>query len=69
MIPVVHQLTLSTEERDCLVRILEMLLAGKRVEIHRTDSLSFRKELEHELEQVEAVIVKLKPTADIARAI
>jgi len=66
---VVHQLSISTEERDCLVRTLESLLAGKRVEIHRTDSPNYRKELEHKLELVEAAYAKLKPTAEIARAI
>lgn len=65
----VHNLTLSTEEKDFLARTLEGLLASKRVEVHRTDSLTYKNELQHELELLESLVVQLKPGAEIGRAI
>jgi hypothetical protein len=52
-------LTLSTEETDYLLRVLEQSVVHKRVEIHHTDRRAYRHELEHELEVVEALKGKL----------
>ena len=52
-----------------LARTLEGLVASKRVEVHRTDSLTYKNEIEHELELLESLVVQLKPGAEIARAI
>jgi len=52
-------LSLSTEETDYLLRVLEQSLVHKRVEIHHTDRRAYRRELEHELEIVEALMGKL----------
>lgn len=62
-------MTLSPEEKECLLRILEGTLASKRVEVHRTDSLAYRQYVEHELELVDALVSKLRPNADIVKAV
>lgn len=54
------QLLLSTEEKTCLQLLLENLLPGKRVEVHRTDSLDYRHGLEHEVKVIEGLLAKLK---------
>jgi hypothetical protein len=49
------QLTLDTKERDFLVNLLESVLKEKRIEEHRTRTISFR---DYVLQQ-EAAIVEL----------
>jgi hypothetical protein len=59
------QVALSSEETECLVKMLEISLVSRRVEVHRTDSLAYRHDLEHELELVEAILDKLRPGAKV----
>lgn len=62
-------LSLSAEQKECLLRLLESSLASKRVEVHRTDSLTYREAVEHDLELIESLVAKLKPGSDVARAV
>jgi hypothetical protein len=58
-IMVESQLTLTAEEHDYLAVLLEDLLKAKRVEEHRTRSLSYRPQVVHEEELISALLSKL----------
>jgi hypothetical protein len=64
IMPDIH-VTLSSEEKDCLLAMLEIALVRKRVEVHRTDSLAYRRDLERELELIEALLEKIEPGAEV----
>lgn len=53
------QLTLTSEERDCLTTLLDMALKDARIEEHRTKTLSFREHVIHREELLQAVLKKL----------
>jgi len=56
------QLTLSAEERECLVGLLETTLKNTRVEEHRTRTPSYREFVVHNEELIKAVLSKLGKT-------
>jgi hypothetical protein len=58
-------ITFSPEEKDWLLKLLEISLVSKRVEVHRTDSLAYRRDLEHEVDLAESVLEKLRPGAKV----
>ena len=53
------QLTLTTQERDCLVKLLELELKQRLVEEHRTRSPAYREHVLDEEAMVESVLRKL----------
>jgi hypothetical protein len=53
-------LTLTTEERDCMVSLLENALKETRVEEHRTRAPTYREHVVHREHLVESVLNKLK---------
>jgi hypothetical protein len=55
-------LTLTKEERECLVSLLETALRDTRVEEHRTRVSSFREHILEREHLVESVLSKLKKT-------
>jgi hypothetical protein len=58
------QLTLTAEERDYLVRLLETALKEARVEEHRTRTPSYRQHILHDEAVIGALLTKLgKPPA------
>jgi hypothetical protein len=57
------QLTLTTDERSCLLGLLEQALKNKRVEEHRTKTSSYRESLVQEEKAMESVLAKLRSTA------
>jgi hypothetical protein len=57
-------LTLSQEERDYLVSLLETVLKDKRIEEHRTRTPSYREGLVHQEDLLVGLLGKLgKPNA------
>jgi hypothetical protein len=58
------QLTLTAEERDYLVSLLETTLKDTRIEEHRTRTLSYREHVVHREEVIIGLLSKLgKPPA------
>jgi|EndMetStandDraft_8_1072994.scaffolds.fasta_scaffold229701_1 hypothetical protein len=55
-----HTLTLNNEEQALLVELLENRRKELAVEIHRTDSLDYRKMLEGKQSLLEAISAKLR---------
>ena len=53
------QLTLSHEERECLVQMLQTALKEHRVEEHRTRAPSFREKILQEEKLLEQMLTKL----------
>ena len=53
-------LTLTNEERACLVNLLETVLRDTRIEEHRTRAPSFREHVLQKEQLVESVLKKLK---------
>jgi hypothetical protein len=53
------QLSLTVEERSCLVRILETTLKNQRIEEHRTRTPSYREGILHEEELLSQLLTKL----------
>jgi hypothetical protein len=54
------QLTLTPDERDLLVRMLNEALKAKRVEVHRSEfSRDFRHQLEAEETRIQGLLAKL----------
>jgi hypothetical protein len=57
------QLTLTPEERDYLVGLLETTLKNTRIEEHRTRTLSYREHVVHQEDLLVALLNKLgQPT-------
>jgi hypothetical protein len=54
------QLTLTPEERQFLVGLLEMVLKDTLVEEHRTRTLSYREHILHREELINHLLEKLK---------
>ena len=54
-------LTLAEEEREPLLRILEQVLRGKRVEVHRTHTPDYREQLQRREKLLQSLIEKLRP--------
>lgn len=55
------QLTLSAEERDALLRLVETALSEKRVEVRRTEfSFRYREDLQHEGAVLAGLLEKLR---------
>ena len=57
-------ITVSTEEREVLVELLEHELRNLPVEIHHTRTLKFRDQLKHRLALIEDMASRLKANAD-----
>ena len=55
-----ESLTLTVEEREFLVHLLESQLKEKRVEEHRTRAPSYREIVLHQEEVIAALLNKLK---------
>jgi hypothetical protein len=53
------QLTLSSDERDYLVQVLETALKSHRVEEHRTRAPAFREQILQEEKLLEQLLAKL----------
>jgi hypothetical protein len=53
------QLTLSAEEREYLANLLETVLKEKRVEEHRTRTLTYRQYVVHEEDVINSLLSKL----------
>lgn len=53
------QLTLSAEEKQFLVSLLEMALKDTRIEEHRTRTLNYREYVVHKEELIAALLGKL----------
>jgi hypothetical protein len=53
------QLTLTAEEREYLANLLETMLKEKRVEEHRTRTLTYRQYVVHEEDLIRSVLGKL----------
>jgi hypothetical protein len=54
------QLTLTAEERQFLVGLLEMVLKDTLVEEHRTRTLSYREHILHREELINSLLSKLR---------
>ena len=53
------QVTLTTEERDFLVRFLDTALKDARIEEHRTRTPSYREHVLHREDLIAALLAKL----------
>jgi hypothetical protein len=53
------QLTLTAEEREFLLGLLETVLKDKRVEEHRTRTLTYRQYVVHEEDLIRSLLGKL----------
>ena len=53
-------MTLTAEERDFLVGLLERVLKDKEIEEHRTRTLSYREIVVKEEERMKSLLAKLK---------
>lgn len=51
---------LNPEEREILATCLEQALRDKQVEVHRTDSLEFKEQLEHQAALLQQVRDKVR---------
>ena len=58
------QITLSTEERDFLVALLETTLKDTLIEEHRTRTLSFRERVLHNEDLIRGLLTKLGGPAE-----
>ena len=56
------QVTLSADERNYLVQVLETALKNHRVEEHRTRAPSYREQILQEEKLIEQVLAKLGQT-------
>jgi hypothetical protein len=54
-----RQLTLTAEEREYLVGLLNSVLKETRVEEHRTRTLSYREQIVHREDLISALLHKL----------
>jgi hypothetical protein len=57
------QMTLTSDERDFLQSLLEMMLKETRVEEHRTRTLSYREHVLHKEQLIDSLLHKLKQGA------
>ena len=53
------QLTLSAQERDCLIQLLETALKNRQVEEHRTRTPSYREHVVQEEQAIASILIKL----------
>ena len=53
------QVTLTAEERDCLVALLQVALKDARIEEHRTRTPSYREHIVHQEDLIVALLTKL----------
>jgi hypothetical protein len=53
------QLTLTADEREYLAGLLQMVLKDKRVEEHRTRTLTYREHVVHEEDLIARLLTKL----------
>lgn len=58
------QLTLTAEERQYLVELLERVLRDTRVEEHRTRTPIYREAVLHQEDVIDALLNKLRPRAE-----
>ena len=61
----VCQITLSGEERACLVEVLQLTLKNRRVEEHRTRAPTYREQILEQEELIERVLAKLGEPAAV----
>jgi len=57
------QLTITADERDYLVRLLESASKGDKIEMQHTDTRAYREQIKEEIALVESLISKLKKPA------
>jgi hypothetical protein len=55
-----HTLTLSEEERTELLGVLEQAVREKRIEVHRTDALTYKEQVEREATVLEGLLRKVR---------
>jgi hypothetical protein len=60
--PAEMTLTLTGEEREQLLLLLDQALRNKLVEEHRTDALAFKEHVRHQEVLLESMIEKLRRT-------
>jgi len=53
-------LTLTEDERTLLLSFLEQALREKAIEVHRTDSLDYRKYVQHQEDLLRGLIEKMR---------
>lgn len=53
------QVTLTSEERDCLVQLLQTVLKDMQIEEHRTRTPSYRQHVIHQEELISNLLNKL----------
>lgn len=56
------QLTINTEERDYLLRVLDLKRKGDNVEMHHTDARAYREQIKQEIALIEGLLSKLRKT-------
>jgi hypothetical protein len=54
------QLTLTGEEREYLVRLIENALKGDRIEMAHTDTRAYKDQIKSEIALVESLLAKLR---------
>lgn len=57
------QLTLTADEREYLLRVLDLKRKGDNVEMHHTDARAYREQIKQEIALIEGLLSKLGKTA------
>ncbi len=57
-----HTVVFDEEERQLLLRIVEQAVRDKLVEVHRTDSLRYKDDIERQEAVMERILNKLRPS-------
>jgi hypothetical protein len=57
------QLTINPEERDYLLRVLDLKRKGDNVEMHHTDKRAYREQIKQEIALIEGLLTKLSKPA------
>lgn len=58
-----YQLTINAEERDYLLRVLDLKRKGDNVEMHHTDARAYRAQIKEEIALIEGLLLKLAKPA------
>jgi hypothetical protein len=53
------QLTLNGDEREYLLRVLDLKRKGDNVELHHTDARAYREQIKQEIALIEGLLSKL----------
>jgi hypothetical protein len=57
------QLTMSAEERECLLQLLEQTLKDTKIEEHRTRTLSYREQVVRQEDLLQSLLNKVRALA------